>query len=158
VYNLFEAGDFSGENVAADATEAIVATARIARIAIVGGSRARGFLDKAMVHEFFEIVVESAGAEFVLALGLASNFLHDAVAMEIFGGEGEQDVKLGGGERKESVEVLFHGRKPIYRNPSMDVKTQSGWYLKKVDRRKSKREKKKASAETRRALRFAERW
>jgi hypothetical protein len=157
VYNLFEAGDFSGENVAADATEAIVATAGVAIVAR-SGSGLGGFFDEAVIHEFFEIVVERAGAELVLALGLASDFLHDAVAMEIFGGECEQDVKLGGGERKESVEVLFHGRKPIYRNPSMDVKTQSGWYLKKVDRRKSKREKKKASAETRRALRFAERW
>jgi len=87
---------------------------------------------------FFEIVVERAGAELVLALGLASDFLHDAVAVEIVGCEGEQDVKLGGGERKESVEVVFHGRKPIYRNPSMDVKTQFGWYLKEADSRSLK--------------------
>jgi len=34
MHDLFEAGDFSGENITADATEAIVATAGIA---IVGG-------------------------------------------------------------------------------------------------------------------------
>ena len=57
-----------------------------------------------MVHQFFEIVVERAGAEFVLALRLAGDFLHDAVAVEIFGCEREQDVELGWGEREESVE------------------------------------------------------
>jgi hypothetical protein len=61
--------------------------------------------------------------------------------VEIFGGQGKQDVELGRGERKESVEVVFHGRKPIYRNPSIVVKTQSGWYLKEVDSRQLKVER-----------------
>ena len=26
------------------------------------------------------------------------------------------------------MEVVFHDRIPIYRNPSVNVKTQSGWY------------------------------
>jgi hypothetical protein len=97
--NLFEAGDFGGEDVAADGGEAIVTASRVA---VVSEFRdARRFLDEAVVHQFFEIVVKRAGAEFVFALRLANDFLHDAVAMEVFGSEGEQDVELGGGERKE---------------------------------------------------------
>ena len=160
MHNLFEAGDFSGENIAADAAEAIVATAGIAIVAGSGGGFGR-FFDKAMVHEFFEVVVERARTEFVLALRLASDFLHDAVAVKIFGSEREQDMELGGGERKKSVEVVFHDRKPIYRNPSMIVKTQSGWYRKKVDSRQLKverEEEEKDNAETRRTPRLAESW
>ena len=95
--NLFEAGDFGGEDVAADAGEAVVAAAGVARVGgsgSGGGGRGGfgGLLDEAVVHEFFEIVVEGAGAELVLTLRLASDFLHDAVAVEVFGSEGEQDV------------------------------------------------------------------
>jgi hypothetical protein len=124
--NLFEAGHFRGEDGAANAGEAIVAAARVA---IVGGSGAAGFFDQAVAEQFFEIVVESSGAEFVLSLRLASDFLHDAVAVQVFGSEGQQNVKFGRGQGEESVESVFHGRDPIYRNPSMVVKTQSGWYL-----------------------------
>ena len=155
--NLFEASDFGGEDGAADAGESIVAATGVA---IVGGGGAAGFFDEAMVHQLFEIVVEGAGAEFVLTLRLARDFLHDAVAVKIFGGQGKQNVELGGGEGQESVEVVFHGRKPIYRNPSIVVKAQFGWYLKKVDSRQLKVERgeeEKANAETRRAPRFAER-
>jgi hypothetical protein len=130
--NFVEAGNLGSEDFAADSAEAIVAAARVA---IVGGGGFRGFFDEAMVQQFFEIVVERAGAELVFALRLASDFLHDAVAVEVFGSECEQDVELGGGEREESVQVVFHGRKPIYRNPSMVVKSWDGWYLKRVDSR-----------------------
>ncbi len=134
--DLFEALDFGGENAAADVAETVVAAARISRVAVVvsrGGLG--GFFNEAMVHEFFEIVVERAGAELVLALRLARDFLHDAVAVEVFGSEREQDVKLGGGEREERVESVFHGRKPIYRIPSIVVKSRDGWYWRKVDSR-----------------------
>jgi hypothetical protein len=140
--DLFEAGDLGGEDVAADAGEAIVAAAGVA---IVGGSGggSGGFFDEAMAHQFFEVVVEGAGAELVLALRLACDFLHDAVAVEVVGSEGEEDVELRGGEREEGVErvLCVHGRKPIYRNPSMVVKTQEGWYWKKVDSRQLKVER-----------------
>jgi hypothetical protein len=91
---LFEAGDFGGEDGTADAGEAIVAASRVA---IVCGGGAAGFFDEAMAQQFLEVVVERAGAEFVLSLRLASDFLHDAVAVEIFGSEREQDVELGRG-------------------------------------------------------------
>ncbi len=135
--NLFESLDFGGEDAAADVAEAVVATARIACVAVVVNTRGGlgGFFDEAVVHEFFEIVVERAGAELVLALRLARDFLHDAVAVEVFGSEREQDVKLGGGEREERVESVFHGRKPIYRIPSIVVKSRDGWYWRKVDSR-----------------------
>ena len=97
--NLFETGDFGGEHVATDAGEAIVAAARVASVGrngSRGGGGLGGFIDEAMVHEFFKIVVEGAGAEFVLTLRLARDFLHDAVAVEVFGGEREEDVELGG--------------------------------------------------------------
>jgi len=149
--NLFKASDFGGEDAASDVGEAVVAAASVA---IIGGRRcAGGFLDKAMVHEFFEIVVESAGAEFVLALRLSCDFLHDAVAVEIFGSEREEDVKLGWGEREKRVESVFHDRKPIYRNPSIVVKNRDGWYWKKVECGQGKRprkRRKKANAEARR--------
>jgi hypothetical protein len=145
---LVEALDLGGEYAAAGVAEAIVAAAGVARVAVFaagGGSgsgvRSGGFFDEAVVHEFFEIVVERAWAEFVAALRLAGDFLHDAVAVKIFGGQGKQNVELGGGEGQESVEVVFHGRKPIYRNPSIVVKTQFGWYLKKVDSRRLKVER-----------------
>jgi hypothetical protein len=81
-----------------------------------------------MVQQFFEVVVERAGAELVLALGLASDLLHDAVAVEVFGSEREENVELGWGEGEERFERVFHGRDPIYRNPSIVVKTQDRWY------------------------------
>ena len=94
---FFEALDFSGEDFAADGGEAIVAAARVAVVGGDGGGCFGGFIDEVMVHQLFEIVVERAGAEFVFALRLASDFLHDAVAVEIFGREREEDVELGGG-------------------------------------------------------------
>ncbi len=123
--DFFEALDFGGEDFAADGGEAIVAAARVA---IVGRCGFGGLFDEAMVHQLFEIVVERAGAEFVFALRLAGDFLHDAVAVEVLGCQGEQDVELRRGERQENVEIVFHGRNPIYRNPSMIVKSRDGWY------------------------------
>lgn len=57
--NLFEAGYFRGEDSTADGGEAIVAASRVA---IVGGSGAAGIFDEAVAEQFFEIVVEGAGA------------------------------------------------------------------------------------------------
>jgi hypothetical protein len=93
-HNFVEAGDFGGEDFAADGAEAIVTTPWVA---IVGGNGFRGVFDEAMVHQFFEIVVERAGAELVSALRLADDLLHDAVAVEIVGSERKEDVQLGGG-------------------------------------------------------------
>lgn len=67
-----------------------------------------GFGDEALFDELFQIVVQGARTEFVGAGGLAHDFLHDAIAVAVFGGESEEDVLSGGGER--------HSRNTIYRN------------------------------------------
>ena len=95
--------DFQGEDAAAMRSDAAVAAARI----FFGGA-ARGFSNESLLHELFQIVVQGAGPEFAGAPGLARDLLHDAVAVAVFGGEGEDDVLSGGGER--------HSRNTIYRN------------------------------------------
>jgi len=94
--HFFETCDFGGEDAAADRGEPIVAAARIAIVG-GGGCGLGGLIDKAMVHQFFEIVVERAGAELVFALRLTGDLLHDAVAVKVFGCEGEENVELGWG-------------------------------------------------------------
>jgi hypothetical protein len=47
-----------------------------------------------------EVVVEGARAERVFAIGLAGNFLHDGVSVELAAGEGHEDVEQRGRERR----------------------------------------------------------
>src|ERR1035438_4528091 len=61
-----------------------------------------------LLHEFLEVVVERAGTEFVLALVLAGDLLHDAVAVAVFAGEGEQDMERRRGQRKKRSVILDH--------------------------------------------------
>jgi hypothetical protein len=109
--NGFEALDLRGEGAAASRSNAVVAAA-----GILLGRTARGFGNQALVEEFFEIVVESARAESVLAAGLPRDLLHEAVAVAVFGGESEKDVLSGGGERGGTVGC--HSRDTIYRTTS----------------------------------------
>jgi hypothetical protein len=84
-------------------SDAVVAAARI----FFGGA-ARGFGDESLLHELFQIVVQGAGTKFAGAPELARDFLHGAVAVAVFGGESEDDVLSGGGER--------HSRNTMHRN------------------------------------------
>lgn len=109
----FQTVHFGCEKAAAERGQAIVTAAR------VGGRGARsGFANDALLEEFLQVVVEGAGAEFVFAFGLAEDLLHDAVAVAVFGGKGEEDMQDGGGKRKQAVERIVHSRSPLYRNPS----------------------------------------
>lgn len=43
--------------------------------------------------------------------------------MAVFIRQSKQDVETGRGQREKSFKVFFHGRIPIYRNPTYFVKT-----------------------------------
>src|ERR1041384_6441360 len=108
----FEAADFGGQDAAAGRSEAIVAAARI-----VAGAGGRGFLYQSLRHQFLEIVVKRSGTELVTAFGLAGHLLHDAVAVAVLGGKGEQDMQ--GSRRKRQV------RAEIFRHSSVSVISNS---------------------------------
>ena len=74
--------------VAAEPFEAVIAPP-----GVVGRRSGRGFLDQAQQHELFQVVVERAGAGLVLTGGLPGDLLHDSVTVEVFAGEGEEDVQ-----------------------------------------------------------------
>ena len=88
--DVLKAVDFGGENGAALRSEAVNAA-----VFVAGESRLRGVDDEVLVHEAFQVVVESAGADLIVALGLARDLLKDAVSVEVFGGERKQDVEHG---------------------------------------------------------------
>ena len=79
---------------------------------VIGERGFRRVDDELLVHESLEIVVEGAGAKFVMSVGLARDLLDDAVTVEVFGGERQEDVKHGGGERRAQIGIWFHGRNP----------------------------------------------
>ena len=99
----FEAGYVGGEDASSEIGKPVVAAARI----FVRGRTGR-FFDEALIHELLKVVVEGAGAEFVLAVGMAGDFLHDGVPMPVFTGEREQDVKRRRGKRQEGTEIFTH--------------------------------------------------
>src|SRR5436305_1168421 len=66
----------------------VIATARV-----VVGSASRRLLDKTLRHQLLQIIVKRSGTQFILTLGLAGDFLHDAVAVAILGGERKQNVE-----------------------------------------------------------------
>jgi hypothetical protein len=70
------------------------------------------------LHEFFQVVVKSARTEFVHAFGLASNFLHDSVAVKVVGSQREKDMERRGRKREQIGGWALHIRNPIYRIPS----------------------------------------
>jgi hypothetical protein len=76
------------------------------------------FFDEVEGGELFDVVVERTGADLVLAAGLAGYLEHDAVAVKVAAGEGEQDVERGGGEREVFGGVGLHIWKTIYRIPN----------------------------------------
>ena len=48
------------------------------------------------LDQLLQIVVQRARTQFVLPLGLAGDFLHDAVAVEVLAGKRKQNVEGGG--------------------------------------------------------------
>ena len=89
--DTFESGDLGREYATTERGESVVAAARILGVPLAL------FFDDSLIHQALEIVVQGAGAEFVCALRLTRNFLHDAVAMHVVSGEREKDVQGGGG-------------------------------------------------------------
>jgi hypothetical protein len=89
-YDGVKAVEFVGEDSPALRGEPVEAA-----IFVAGERRFWSVDDEALVHQTLEVVVESAGAQFVVALRLANDLLEDAVAVEVLGGEGEHDVKHG---------------------------------------------------------------
>ncbi len=94
--DVVETIHFRGKNASAQAGHTVVATPGV----FVAASAAR-FLDQPLGHHFLEVVIKRSGADFVLALGVLGDFLHNGVAVKIFSGQGEQDMKNGRGKRKK---------------------------------------------------------
>jgi hypothetical protein len=114
--NSGEAVGFGSEDGVAGAGEAVGAAA--AGVVIVFGGQ---LFDEAGGEELLEIVIERAGADLVLAAGVARDLKHDAVAVKVTAGEGEQDVEGGGGEGEvllRSFGCGLHIRETIYRIPN----------------------------------------
>jgi hypothetical protein len=121
----FEALHFHREEFTASAIEVVVAAT-----GIVVGRRECGLFDHSLVEKLLKVVVQGAGAHAVVAFGLACDFLHDGVAVEVGWGQGQENMEGGRGERERIGTMRRHCRVPIYRNPSHAVKG----YLAKTER------------------------
>jgi hypothetical protein len=95
---FLEAVAFSVEHAAAEAGEAVVAAAGVVELA---GGAVAGFFDEALFDQALQGAVEGGGPEADFAGGAVKNFLHDAVAVLVIGGEREEDVEPVGFEREE---------------------------------------------------------
>src|SRR5262249_42777235 len=78
---------------------------------------AAGFIDQTVSQQPRQIVVERPRSQTVAALRLTLRLLHDAVSMEIFRREREEDMQ-GGGRQGEMLGIGLHARILLYRNPS----------------------------------------
>lgn len=83
---------------------------------------ARGFFHQPLIHEFLEIVVESAGPQLVLPIRLPSHFAHDPVPVARLGRETKQNVKNCRRKGQERSQILIHSRISLYRIPTDSVK------------------------------------
>src|SRR5260370_33224827 len=75
--HAFQPFHFHRKHIASQPLEPVVAPSRVIR----RRSR-RGFLDKALKHQSFQVVVKRARSELVLPFQLTSNSLHDSVPMK----------------------------------------------------------------------------
>ena len=75
-----------------------------------------------LVSELSEIVVKRAGPHPVVAFGLASHFLHDAVTVQVDWRKSEKNMERGRRQRDKAGRSGCHGRISIYRSPSYAVK------------------------------------
>src|SRR5271170_1823189 len=76
--HVFEPADFRGENGCSERCEAVVTAAGIGITRAVAHIR-----NPAAADGLLQVVVERAWSESILAFGLARNFLHDGVAVEV---------------------------------------------------------------------------
>jgi hypothetical protein len=88
---ISKAGSFCCENAAPERSEAVIAAARV-----IVSTAVSKFLHPLSQNQLLQIVVESPGSQSVLPIGLASDFLHDAVAVEVLPGKREQNVQGSG--------------------------------------------------------------
>jgi hypothetical protein len=88
VDDLREARGLGCEDISSGIGESVVAPARI----VISPAWAQ-FPNPSKLNELLQIVVQRAGADFVYTLRLPCDFLHDAVAMEVFPGQCEKHVQ-----------------------------------------------------------------
>jgi hypothetical protein len=105
---LFEkfghAGYFRFGGFPAERCEPVVAAALVV-VAVFGALRIAQFDDQAIFEESLDCAIESASAKAEFAGGADNDVLHDAVAVLIPVGEGDQDVKglRGEGGHENSI-------------------------------------------------------
>jgi hypothetical protein len=99
---------FGVEDFAAERGETVITTAGVVEF---GGRAVVGLLDEVGFNEALEGSVEGGGPQADLAGGALEDFLHDAVAVLLFAGEGEKDMKPLGFQGQEGVEMglFWHG-------------------------------------------------
>jgi hypothetical protein len=102
---------FGVEDFAAERGETVITTAGVVEF---GSGAVVGFLDEVGFNKALEGSVEGGGPEVDLAGGALEDFLHDAVAVLLFAGEGEKNMKPLGFEGEEGLEVGLVGH---------------GWYI-----------------------------
>ena len=91
--NTFQALNLSSDHSFAPRCEPVISPAGIVIVSLFR------FLHQALIQQFSEIVVKRTGAELVLIVRLACDLLHDPVAVAIFIGKRNQDMKRGGRKR-----------------------------------------------------------
>ena len=102
-HHFGQSGNLCLENPLSGHRQTVVATAGV----FVTGAPAKLFYPLAL-NQLLQIVVQRARAKFVFSFGLTGDFLHDAVAVEIFSGERKQDMQGRRRQRKKGVKVVFH--------------------------------------------------
>jgi hypothetical protein len=111
VDQILEALAFGVEDTAAERRETVVAAARVVEL---GRGTGAGFRDEVSFDEALERAVEGGGPQADLAGGALENFLHDAVAVLLFAGEGEQDMEPLRLEREERLDLGLFGMANMY--------------------------------------------
>ena len=92
------AGKFGLEQLLAESGKAVGATA-IMRFGV-------DFFDEGQVHELLDGGVEGGWTHADVGVGEGFDLLHDAIAVLLAVGEGEEDEEAGGGEGKKIVEFV----------------------------------------------------
>jgi hypothetical protein len=118
VHYLGEAGGFCCENATSLRSESVIAPARV----IVSTARTKLFHPMPL-DQFLQIVIECAGPEFVLPLGLAADLLHDSVAVQILAGKGKQNVQGRRRQREKRLRIFCHSSDTVISESELLVKS-----------------------------------
>ena len=97
--DTFETANLGGHHSFPERGQTIVSSPRILL------ALPTDFQNEALIEQSLQIIVKSPWPELVLAVGLKRDFLHDSVAVTVFAGKRDQDMKDCGGQGEDSCQA-----------------------------------------------------